>query len=243
MHLRRRFPDFAERPPSWTARPGRVVLEVDPGQVPLTISALREAWMCAARPDERMMREAPELVTPERVLAVAGGTRALVQVDLWLDPLARLVYSLPVPGRGRFALWRLHRRVGRAVDRAGVSAQLLSWSVTGGCVLTVPGRALRVLARAFTVGELALIGPRLLGDRATAAALTEWAGLLLVAVAVSAGAGVWLWARVTGRSTGPLVRWPNGTHSGMSEKERHRTAESARRELLEQYRAARSTSS
>jgi hypothetical protein len=231
----RRFPDFADRPASWTARPGRVILEVGADQAPLAVSTLRESWMCAARADERVMREAPELVTPELLLAVSGGTLALLQVDSWLDPLARLVCGLPVPGRSRFALWRLHRRVGLVLDGAGVSARLLSWSVSGGCVLTVPGRALRTAARAFAVGELALIGPKLLGDGGAAAALSEWAGLLLVTLAASAGVGVWLWARVTGRSTGPLVSWPNGTDSGMSARERDQRAEAARRELLAQY--------
>ncbi len=216
----RRFPDFTETRAGRAARPGRVFLEVDADQAPRAVSALREGWMCAARADERVLHEAADLVTPQRLLAVASGQRTLLQVDLWLDPLSRLLVGLPVPGRYRFALWRLHRRVRRLLVDAGVSAELLNWSVSGPWVLTGAGKTLRYLMRAFALGELAWLMPELVGASSAAALLAEWIGLLLVATAGGAAAAIWLWARVTGRSTGAVVRWPNGTHSGMSHRQR-----------------------
>jgi hypothetical protein len=225
----RRFPDFTETRAARMERPGRVFLELDADQAPRAVSALREGWMCAARADERVLREAAELVTPQRLLAVASGQCALLQVDLWLDPFSRLVVGLPVPGRYRFALWRLHRRVQRVLVAAGVSAELLNWSVSGAWVLTGAGKTLRYLMRAVAAGELAWLLPELVGARSAAALLAEWIGLLLVAAAGGTAAAVWLWARVTGRSTGVVVRWPNGTHSGMSFRQRQAALGAARR--------------
>jgi hypothetical protein len=225
----RRFPDFTETRAARAARPGRVFLEVDADQAPRSLSALREGWMCAGRADERVLREAADVVTPERLLAVASGQRTLLQVDLWLDPLSRLLLGLPVPGRYRFALWRLHRRVRAVLVDAGVSAELLNWSISGPWVLTGAGKTLRYLLRAVALGELAWLLPALVDARSSAALLAEWVGLLLVAAAGGAAAAVWLWARVTGRSTGLVVRWPNGTHSGMSYRQRQAALGAARR--------------